>query len=154
MNRDTIFSPDRLYRYTLWRQWDERPFCMFIGLNPSTADETKDDPTIRRCIRFAKDWGYGALCMTNIFAFRATDPQVMRAQFDPIGPDNDTYLNRIGSEAGIIIAAWGVHGAHHGRGKIVHNWFEDRLHHLGLTKDGQPKHPLYLKATSQPVAWK
>ena len=94
INRQTIFSPCRRYRYTLWRAWDmfNPGYVMFIGLNPSTADEVQDDPTIRRCIGYAKEWGYGAFCMTNIFAFRATDPRVMKAQADPVGPENDKWL--------------------------------------------------------------
>lgn len=99
------FSEDRAFRYTLWREWDVdsltgcaddlphgHQFAQFIGLNPSTADETRDDPTIRRCIGFAKLWGYGALCMTNLFAFRATKPRDMRQAADPIGPENMALL--------------------------------------------------------------
>lgn len=149
-----VFSPCRTYRYQLWRKWGGSNYAMFIGLNPSTADETLDDPTIRRCIRFAQDWGYGALCMTNIFAFRATDPKVMRAHPSPIGTDNDGHLLRLASEAGVVIAAWGVHGDHMSRGQAVrHMLWSDNMCHLGLTKDGHPKHPLYLKADLKPVKW-
>lgn len=126
---------------------------MFIGLNPSTADETQDDPTIRRCIRFAKDWGYGALCMTNLFAYRATNPEVMKAQEDPTGMENNTRLLEIGQHAGLIIAAWGKHGAHNDRQSWATKMFFDcnlKLHCLGKNKDGTPKHPLYLKATALP----
>ena len=87
------FSDCRLYRYQLWRIWDEgRPYLNVIGLNPSTADETRDDPTIRRCIDYAKRWNYGGLFMTNIFAFRATLPAVMKKQVEPVGSDNDHWL--------------------------------------------------------------
>lgn len=166
MKRQTIFSKDRLYRYTLWREWDcdlltgcaddlpnSNRFVQFIGLNPSTADETQDDPTIRRCIRFAKDWGYGALCMTNLFAYRATDPEVMKAQEDPTGMENNTRLLEVGQHAGLIIAAWGKHGAHNDCQTWVTRMFFDcklKLHCLGKNKDGTPKHPLYLKATALP----
>lgn len=111
------FSPCRRYRYELWRRWDvpTAPFAMFIGLNPSTADETADDPTIRRCIRFARDWGFGGLLMTNLFAFRATDPAVMKAEAEPVGPENSAIIQSNACNAGIIIAAWGVHGVHMGR---------------------------------------
>lgn len=145
------FSPCRTYRYTLWRVWDAAlPYCQFVGLNPSTADETKNDPTVRRCIAFAKDWGYGALCMTNAFAYRATDPRVMKQQADPIGPDNDHWLLEVARGAGIVVAAWGVHGAHRDRDRQIRTMLP-RLHCLGVTAKGQPKHPLYLPSDLQPV---
>src|SRR5690242_6108456 len=111
MKRETIFSDCRAYRYTLWREWDifDKNYVMFVGLNPSTADERVDDPTIRRCIDFAKRWGYGALCMTNLFAYRATDPRVMKAFPYPVGPENDKWLVRCAREAGVVVAAWGNH---------------------------------------------
>lgn len=152
MERSARFSPCRNYRYELWRTWDSaRPYAMFIGLNPSTADETQDDPTIRRCIRFAHDWGYGALCMGNLFALRATDPRVMLAHHEPVGPDNGATLQRLAAGAGIVVAAWGAHGTHRGR----HAWALaclPNLHHLGLTASGQPRHPLYLPASTMPRA--
>ena len=126
---------------------------MFIGLNPSTADEANDDPTVRRCIRFAQSWGYGALCMTNIFAYRATDPADMLVQDDPVGPENDAYLRRLAAGAGVVVAAWGTHGTHMGRHKAVRAMLP-RLHYLRLTKDGHPGHPLYLPAILKPVAWR
>ena len=105
--RSATFSPDRNYRYTLWRRWlDRRPSLMVIGLNPSTADETKDDPTVRRCICFARDWGFGALCMTNLFAFRATDPNLMKAAPEPIGDANNAALVLTAGQAGLVLAAW------------------------------------------------
>jgi len=124
---------------------------MFIGLNPSTADETLDDPTVRRCIGFADDWGYDALCMTNIFAFRATDPKVMKAAKDPVGPGNNEALLNLAASSGIIIAAWGVHGDHMARGELVECMLNN-LMCLGKTKHGFPKHPLYLKRTTTPIA--
>lgn len=126
---------------------------MFIGLNPSTADETQDDPTVRRCIRYSKDWGYGALYMTNIFSFRATDPKVMKRFDDPVGPDNNVTLIRLAAHAGIVVAAWGVHGAYMGRGDTVRRFLLHDLHVLKLTKGGHPCHPLYLKADLKPVPW-
>lgn len=150
--RETIFSPDRVYRYTLWREWGDGPYAMFIGLNPSTADETKDDPTIRRCIGFAKDWGYGSLCMTNLFAFRATDPKVMMAADDPVGADNDTHLSQCAATAGVVVAAWGSHGTHSGRHRAVKTMLPN-LHYLRLTQDGHPGHPLYLPKTLVPIKW-
>ena len=107
------FSECRAYRYALWRRWDWQGYAnqvMFVGLNPSTADETEDDPTIRRCIRFAKDWGCGSLLMLNAYAWRATKPRDLHAYggyADAIGPDNDEALAYRASQAGLIVAAWG-----------------------------------------------
>lgn len=125
---------------------------MFIGLNPSVADETKDDPTIRRCIRFARDWGYDSLCMANLFAFRATKPAEMKQSRDPIGPDNDLMLKELAHSAGVVVAAWGVHGTHKRRDQLVRQRVSG-LHYLRLTKDGHPGHPLYLPASLRPVEW-
>ncbi|WP_293371574.1 DUF1643 domain-containing protein [Nevskia sp.] len=143
-----------MHRYTLWREWiGGQGYVQFIGLNPSTADEQQDDPTIRRCIGFAKAWGFSALCMTNLFAYRATDPKVMKAAADPVGPDNDSYLYWAASGAGLIVAAWGFHGVHRYRDaevvRVVHSTGKP-VHCLGKTKDRHPKHPLYLRADSRP----
>jgi hypothetical protein len=143
------FSLCRKYRYDLWRRWAEGPYCMFIGLNPSTADETNDDPTVRRCIGYAKAWGYSALCMTNIFAWRDTDPSKMKAAAEPVGPENDAHLVRLSSAAAVVIAAWGTHGAHLERGDAVQKLIRN-LHCLKLTADGSPGHPLYLAKTLVP----
>lgn len=152
--RRTVFSTCRRWRYTLWRSWDERlPYCQFIGLNPSTADEVQDDPTVRRCIRFARDWGYGALCMTNAFAYRATDPGVMKVQPDPVGRANDRWLGEIAAAAGIVVAAWGVHGAHLDRDRQLAARL-GKLHCLGTTRDGHPRHPLYVRADTRPRPWR
>jgi hypothetical protein len=152
--RETIFSPDRKYRFTLWREWDIYPgYVNFLCLNPSTADETQDDPTIRRCIRFAKDWGYPAVCITNIFAYRATDPLEMKKQADPVGFDNVGHLIRIGGKAGMVIAAWGTHGVFNNQDINVRQAFHRagiNLHCLGVTNGGHPKHPLYLRADTKP----
>lgn len=172
MERKTIFSADRKYRYTLWREFysvraanpplipvegnQAHNYVQFIGLNPSTADETNDDPTIRRCIGYAKAWGYGALCMTNLFAFRATDPRDMYAADEPIGLENNTRLLEIGNGAGLIIAAWGNHGAHLDRQDWVKKMFFDcklKLHALQITRSGAPSHPLYLPKNLQPIPY-
>jgi hypothetical protein len=143
------FSPDRVYRYALWRELEffyERQ-VMFIGLNPSTADETNDDPTVRRCIRFAKTWGFSRMCMTNIFAFRATDPSVMLAAADPVGPENDKFLRECADRSHLIVAAWGNHGGHLYRDQQVLKLIP-KLQCFGKTKSGNPKHPLYLRKDS------
>lgn len=148
------FSPCELYRYSLLRQWQAGPdMCMFIGLNPSTATATTDDPTIRRCIRFAHSWGYDGLFMANIFAFRSTDPGRLRREIDPIGPDNDCHIQAMMAKSGLIIAAWGNHGILHDRAAAVRQLLPagKRLHCLGRNQSGEPKHPLYLAKTERPV---
>ncbi|WP_421717467.1 DUF1643 domain-containing protein [Algiphilus sp.] len=147
------FSPCRQYRYTLWHRWADGPHCQFVGLNPSTADETQLDPTLRRCVQYAKDWGYSALCMTNIFAFRATDPRDMKARTDPVGDENDFFLRDVAKDAGIIIAAWGTHGAHMGRAALVVE-FMPPMHALKITQHGHPGHPLYLRRDARPVPYR
>ena len=159
MANHCVISQCGIYRYTWWPYdfCDHQPgrFVQFIGLNPSTADEYSSDPTVRRCKQFAKDWGYSGLCMTNLFAFRATDPSVMKAVCEPIGPDNNDRLRGIASVAGIVIGAWGTHGGHLGRDREVVRLLSDvcKLHYLRKTKDGFPGHPLYLPKTLKPVEW-
>ncbi len=152
-SKTAIFSFDGKYRYVLWRWWSRKPFAMFIGLNPSTADERHDDPTIRRCVGFASDWGYGGLCMTNLFAIRATDSQEIIKRFEPIGPENDKWLLRLSQSAGIIIAAWGTKGKYQQRNKIVCDMIKN-MKCLGLTKVGHPRHPLYVPKNIEPRPFK
>jgi len=146
-------SSCRKYRYDLWRIWDKhKPYLMIIGLNPSTADETKDDATIKRCKRFAFDWGFGGLCMVNLFAFRATERKDMLKYSDPIGEDNDKYLLKHSKKAGMILAAWGTDGVHLARNHAVKILLEKERPMLCLikTKHGHPGHPLYIKADTKP----
>ncbi len=147
-------SPCGTYRYSLNRRWDiGRPRVGWIMLNPSTADAEVDDPTIRRCMGFARSWGYGGIVVRNLYALRATDPRELRKHSDPIGPDN--LLDECASDP-LTIAAWGAHGAWRDRGNSVRsllNRIGIPLYHLGLTKDGHPRHPLYLKADLQPTLW-
>lgn len=146
-----IFSACRLYRYALWRTWDDAlPMVLFIGLNPSTADVEHNDPTARRCIGFAQRWGYGGVYMTNLFAYKATQPAQLKAAAEPIGPKTDTWLMRLYHSTDVAIAAWGNHGNFRGRDRIVRQMLP-RLHYLRLTQQGQPAHPLYLKADLQPI---
>jgi len=150
-----IFSPDRRFRYALWRRWkflDHLHQVMFVCLNPSTADETNDDPTIRRCIKFAISWGFGSMCMTNLFAFRATDPAMMMSAIDPVGPDNDWHLQSCAKESSLIVAAWGNDGSYRRRDEQVRALLP-ALQCFGKNKTGQPKHPLYLRGDSYPSAF-
>lgn len=149
------FSRCRRFRYTLWRRWDDDgPMVMIIGLNPSTADAHRNDPTIRRCIRFARDWGAGGLIVTNLFAYRATYPTELKAAPDPVGPRNDLWIRYMAAQAGIIVAAWGNHGSWLGRSEQLCPMLAGRLYCLRLTKAGQPAHPLYLPADLKPVEWR
>lgn len=151
------WSECRRYRYTLWRIWNtlEQPlrYVQFIGLNPSTADELTDDPTIRRCIGFAKSWGYGGLCMTNLFAFRATDPRQMMACPAPIGDANDDWILQVAKGAGIVVACWGTRGSFMGRDRDLFDVLDPysiELRCIRLNGRGVPGHPLYLPAHLQP----
>ena len=155
IQRRTILSPCRTYRYSLWREFDDvanQDYAMFIGLNPSTADEVNDDATITRCIAFAKSWGYGALCMVNLFAYRATVPADMLAAVDPVGPDNDAQLVELARNAGVVVAAWGTNGTHLGRDQAVREMIPN-LHCLRKTKHGHPGHPLYLPKNLVPFPY-
>lgn len=150
MKTDAVLSECKTYRYALWRTWDEsKPYALFIGLNPSTADETEDDPTIRRCVGFAKAWGFGGLCVVNLFAYRATEPKDMMKAEDPIGPENDRWIKRLSADAGVIVAAWGNSGSFLGRSWTVTRMIPN-LTCLKLNKSGEPVHPLYQPATATP----
>lgn len=145
-----VFSHCKRYRYELWRQWPHGiRFAMFIGLNPSTADETQDDPTVRRCMNFAKSWGYRGMLMMNLFAYRATDPKKMKAYIRPVGPENDSHLVTAANNASVVVAAWGTHGGFMDRDKQVIALIPN-LHYLKRTKTGYPQHPLYLPSTLKP----
>jgi len=144
-------SECRKYRFALWRTWDDsKPYVMFVGLNPSTADETSDDPTLTRCINYAKSWGFGGVCMANIFAYRATKPNDMKAVVDPIGSENNEWLEKLSNDAGLVVAAWGNDGSHLARSEQVKGILP-KLHCLKLNKTGEPVHPLYQKADIKPV---
>lgn len=147
-----VLSPCRTYRYRLTRCWQPHGKQLaFIMLNPSTADEMVDDPTIRRCIGFAHRLGFASLTVGNLFAYRATDPADLRRAENPIGPDNDRHLLAIADDAEMVICAWGAHGAHMGRGQAVRSLLRAPLWCLSRTKAGEPTHPLYLPGDLEPV---
>ena len=130
----------------------DSPHALFLGLNPSTADQTSDDPTIRRCVNFTKSWGFGGLVMANLFAYRATNPKDMLDEKDPVGISNDDALKSLAENAGLIVCAWGAHGGHRDRDKEVFSILKGhKLTCLGLTKDGHPRHPLYMRSDSVPI---
>ena len=152
-----VYSDCEKYRYSLTRIWDNQGRkALFIMLNPSTATEVQNDPTVERCERRARALGFGGFRVTNIFAWRDTDPKKMRAATDPIGPHNDAAILDSCPWADQILCAWGAHGAHRERGKSIESSLRNTelpLHHLGLTKAGHPKHPLYISYAQQPMPW-
>lgn len=153
MKCSAIFSECRKYRYALCRTWDESgDLVLFIGLNPSRADETHDDPTIRRCINFAKDWGFGGICIVNLFAFCSNDPKALFMAKDPIGPENDSILKKYISKFDQIIIVWGNHGQYLKRNENILKLIK-KPSCLKINKNGAPSHPLYLKATLKPIPY-
>ena len=152
-----VYSDCERYRYSLTRVWDNNGGkVLFVMLNPSTATEVQNDPTVERCERRARTLGFGGFRVTNIFAWRDTDPRNMKAATDPIGPDNDATLVDGVNWADSVIAAWGTHGAHLNRGAdvaVLLGSMGQPLYHLGLSKHGHPKHPLYLPYTQHPEVW-
>ena len=147
------FSTCRNYRYALWRTWDKaKPYVMFVGLNPSTADENYDDPTIIRCINSARAWGFGGLCMTNLFAFRATQPAALMKAKNPVGDANDRWLSKLSKETELVVAAWGNDGLFLNRANVVAKTLPN-LHCLKINKSGAPAHPLYLKKGLEPILY-
>jgi len=158
VNIGAIFSEDRVYRYSLWRYWTpplDGNFrrLIFIGLNPSTADENTDDPTIRRCIGFAERLGYNGIVMLNLFAFRATKPSEMFKVSEPIGKHNDTTIKSFIDNSTDFVAAWGVYGSYLDRDKEMAMMIPDLLC-LGTTKYGNARHPMYLKSDTNLEPWR
>jgi hypothetical protein len=154
---EAVYSDCERYRFALTRIWQSAsPRALFVMLNPSTATEQQNDPSVERCERRARALGFGAFRVCNIFAWRETDPRKMRAVADPIGDGNDAAIAEGCDWAGTVICAWGTHGAHLGRGPAVEALMRATgapLHHLGLTRDGHPRHPLYVAYTTPPIPW-
>ncbi len=151
MNRTTVLSTDRKYRYTLWRKWERngprlKGYVLFIMLNPSTADETKDDPTIKRCKAFAERWGYEEMCVVNLFALRATDPAEVYLHPSPVGEMNNAFILEAARSASLVVCAWGNHGTYQNRDLAVIKMLlnHGRIFALRETKTNCPAHPLYL----------
>lgn len=149
------FSDDRKHRYLLTREFQTGVgTTLFIGLNPSTATEELDDPTIRRCIGFSLKWGHQRLLMANVFALRSTDPKVLYNHPDPVGPENDLHILEAAKKADIVVLAWGHHAGLRGRDNEVLALLKGiKVYCLGQTKDGYPKHPLYLAAITPLVLY-
>lgn len=159
VSRGADLSPCGHYRYQLTRALPTGAgVCVFVMLNPSTADGLKDDNTIRRCLGFVQGWGFRELRVVNLFAWRATQPRDMLNQLDPVGPDGDGWILRATADSALTVAAWGAHGsptvrrrADHVRALMLEHG--RAAHHLGLSKAGHPKHPLFLEGSSQTVRW-
>lgn len=149
-----IFSPNKNYRFSLWRRWNDKPMAMFIGLNPSTANEKKDDPTIRRVTRFAFDFGCGGFFMMNLFAFVTPYPSHLPEGRGGMETENDLWLDKASLESDRVIYAWGAFGqpkwASHikERADAIIQHFPG-AYCLGKTKEGYPKHPLYLSSDTK-----
>lgn len=158
-----IISDCGLYRYTLTRDldpdFDDPAYhggsVLWVMLNPSTADATENDPTIRRCIGFSKAWGRDFLHVVNLYAYRATLPNTLWLVDDPVGPENDHHIERLAEDCNLIVCAWGTPGPDKDRAKHVRGLLENRgpVHYLRLNKDGSPGHPLYLPKSLKPARW-
>lgn len=153
-----VLSDCDRYRYLLGREWDDAlPTAVFVMLNPSTADGRRDDPTIRRCLGYARAWDCGSLMVANLYAWRATDPRELWTADDPVGPENDAHLYAAATIAaetgGPLVAAWGANARQDRIAAVLALPGLDRLAALDVTKAGQPKHPLYLKADLTPQPW-
>lgn len=159
LERDAVISDCGRYRYLLRRAWDhDRPRALFVMLNPSTADAELDDPTIRSCARLCRAWGFGSFEVVNLYGWRATQPEELGGKTDPIGPRNDTIMEAAINRCDVVICAWGAH--HHPFGgervNTVYGLIQQHrplAYCLGLTKDGHPKHPLYIKTGTPLVAF-
>lgn len=151
---DAVFSKCRTWRYSLHRIWDNsKSHVLFVLLNPSTADECEDDPTLRRGITYARKWNYGGVVFCNLFAFRTTYPDELKAAEDPIGPDNNRWIRREAALAGLVVVAWGVPGTRLNRDRQVIQLLKEygELYCLKKTKHGHPSHPLYLSGNLVPT---
>lgn len=145
------------YRFVLARRWGPSGRRVnFIMLNPSTADGLIDDPTIRRCMGYARAWGYDGLTVTNLFALRSTNPGRLMRAADPIGHKNDEIIGHQALAADLVVCAWGSHGNLFNRDRIVRRNLDGlglSLHYLKLTDKGAPNHPLYLPSGLTPIRW-
>jgi len=157
MTGTAVFDATETYRYLLGRVWDARlPRVVFVMLNPSTANAAQDDPTLRRCLGFARSWDCGALEVVNLFAFRAASPRALRAAPDPVGPQNDAFLRQAFRRADLLVAAWGNGGAFRDRDAAVLRLLRAApapLCRLRPTRTGQPGHPLYVPGGTPITPW-
>lgn len=151
MESGAVFSACYSYRYDLWRKWNSvKPPVLFIGLNPSTADENQNDATVRRCISFSRRWGFGGFHLANLFAYRTPHPSQLKLACDPVGPDNDGWLHRLLDQTDIWVLCWGNLGIFMKRDQsmrqLILSHGIQKAFYLARTRRGQPAHPLYLPA--------
>lgn len=155
LSSGATFDATGKYRYRLWREWNrDLPRSVFLMLNPSQADAETNDPTIRACLGLAKELGFGRLEVVNLFAYRSTDPKCLARARNPVGKDNDSYIVQSCADADVIVLAWGNHGAIRQRADKVRRLLAVEtlgagLFCFGLTKQGHPRHPLYIKLTTK-----
>jgi hypothetical protein len=158
MKRSAVISEDGLYRYELRRVWDPlKPLINFVLLNPSKADAQIDDQTVRRLIRFARTWGFGGIIVTNLYAYRSTNPRKLWDVIDPVGPENERYLKAAAQEADKVVCAWGANAslerAEDVRRLLLHArdgaFIPNVLYCFGKTKGLGPKHPLRLNSNTE-----
>ncbi len=151
-----IFDINDRYRYSLWRAWSSyHPRIVFVLLNPSIADEERNDPTIRRCMGFARAWNFGSMEVVNLFAYRATDYKELFQVSDPLGEENNRFTMQAVERCSTVVVGWGTRGTLLGRDRQVLALFAGMkdVYCLGITKDGQPQHPLYVKGDTKLVSF-
>jgi hypothetical protein len=158
MRRAAIISDCGRFRYSLGRQWDlKRPGITWVMLNPSTADGETDDATIRKCVEFSRRWGFGCLNVVNLFALRATNPRLLLTAADAVGPQNDEAISAVASVGSAIMLAWGTPSYAVARAAEV--WqilvrLPIAKMCLGVTKNGSPRHPLYVPYDARVSHWR
>ena len=154
IKKSCVLSKCNKYRYELRRAWNSsKPQIMFILLNPSTADDIEDDPTIKKCISYTKRLKGGSIVVCNIFSYRSTDPRLMKQHNDPVGPNNDYWIKKNAKESKLIIAGWGKHGSYLGRAEEICRMLP-KMHCFKINKDGSPTHFLYLPSNLKPILFR
>lgn len=148
------FSDDLKYRYFLKRRWSNGPVVLWIMLNPSTADEKFNDPTVKRCEVFSKTWGFSGYSVANLYAYRSTDPRQLKIVEDPTGSENDQNILELVSQSDLVIAAWGTHGINREQEVIKKVSCLKDIYCIGITKNGHPKHPLYVSSATEKILFK
>lgn len=155
--RHLVTTAEPSYRYLLWRNWGRASsICVFIGLNPSTADATRDDATSRRCVAYARQWGFDALALVNLFAYRSVEPKILRSVLDPVGTYNDAVIDSVARAGALLVCAWGNHGRLYDRSMTISARLRSaghRLSCLGITQCGEPVHPLYQRSDRAPITF-
>ena len=150
-----VFDETGIYRYRLWRRWQEGPPIVWIMLNPSTADQYELDPTLRRCQDYSIRWGFPAMEIVNLYAYRSTEPAVLPKLKDPVGADNLRHIEDAVKDCALVLVAWGQHARTDAVAPVLKilQQHDKHPHCLKVTKDGHPWHPLYLQKRLEPERW-